>query len=156
MYIDAAKLEDEVAKHLMRFNYDLVDFQVIHVAHNITYRVFIDRLDLAPLTLGDCERISLPLKLFLTTLGVYDDRAQLEVSSPGLDRILKRDSDFGRFRGNRLRVRYRTNGSKKTIIGILTDYSPEYLIVETAGGAVVDVQKVPRCDLIEARLVSEV
>ncbi len=156
MYIDAAKLEDEVAKHLIRFNYDLVDFQVIHAAHLTTYRVYIDRLDLSPLTLADCEGVSLPLKLFLTTLGVYDDRAQLEVSSPGLDRILKRDCDFDRFRGSKLKVRFRSNGSKKTIVGILTDFSSEYLVVDIEGGMVVEVHKVPRCDLIEARLVSEV
>jgi ribosome maturation factor RimP len=156
MYLDAAKLEDEVAKHLIRFDFDLVDFHVRHAAHEITYRIFIDRLDLAPVTLSDCEKITIPLKLFLTSLGVFDDRAQLEVSSPGLDRVLKRDKDFDRFRGCKVRVRFRTNNSKKTVIGLLADFNADALVIDSIEGEASASQSVSRIDLIEARLVSEV
>ena len=156
MYLDAAKLEDEVAKYLIRFGCDSVDFQVRHAAHEITYRVFLDRLDHAPITLGDCEKVTLPLKLFLSSLGVFDDYAQLEVSSPGLDRVLKRDVDFERFCGSKVRVRFRNSNSKKTIVGTLAGFTTEVLVIDSVEGEATIDQKVNRLDLIEARLVSEV
>ncbi|MCD6118266.1 hypothetical protein J7K50_00300 [bacterium] len=156
MYIDAAKLEDEVSAHLIRHDYDLVDFQVRRGAQGTLYRIFIDRIDLAPVKLEDCEKIALPLKLFLTSLGVFGDNTQIEVSSPGFDRILKRDQDFERFRGRRVRVRFRDGDSKRTIVGILSGFDSERLEIESLENCDEDRLFVVRRDLIEVRLVSEV
>lgn len=156
MYLDAAKLEDEVANHLHRQGYDLVDFQIRRVAQGITYRVFLDRLDLLTVTLSDCEKASLPLKLFLVALGVFDDSSQLEISSPGLDRVLKRDKDFVRFRGNRIKVTFRDSGAKKTVVGLLADFDGNNLVMESVGNKCEERLSVPLQGLMEARLVCEV
>jgi len=156
MYLDAAKLEDEVAKHLMQQGYDLVDFQIRRVAQGTNYRIFLDRLDLSPVTLGDCEKVSLPLKLFLTAIGVYDDRSQLEVSTPGLDRVLRRDRDFERFSGSKIRVTFREAGAKKTVTGLLAGIDGETVLVESAGNKSDEKLSVPRREIMEARLVCEV
>ena len=156
MYLDAAKLEDEVRSHLIRFGIDLIDFQVGRNASTTVYRVFIDKLDESPLALADCERITNPLKLFMTSLGAFDDRCVLEVSSPGLDRVLKRDKDFARFKGARVRVKFRDEMSKRTVTGSLFEFSESNLVIdgiENGGGESLEV---PRTGLIEVRLVSEV
>lgn len=156
MYIDAAKLEDEVRTHLIRFGFDLIDFQVGRAAQTTIYRAFIDRLDETPLTLADCEKVTNPLKLYMTSIGAFDDRCVLEVSSPGLDRVLKRERDFARFKGSKIRVRFREEMSKRTVVGSLQDFTESNLLLsglENGGGESLEI---PRAGLIEVRLVSEV
>lgn len=66
-------------------------------------RVYIDAP--AGITIDDCETVSRQLSHLLTVEDV--DYARLEVSSPGLDRPLKKAADFERFAGARARVRLR-------------------------------------------------
>jgi ribosome maturation factor RimP len=66
-------------------------------------RVYIDAP--AGITIDDCEKVSRQLSHLLTVEGI--DYARLEVSSPGLDRPLKRPVDFERFAGERAAVRLR-------------------------------------------------
>lgn len=66
-------------------------------------RVFIDAP--AGITIDDCEKVSRQLSHLLTVEDI--DYARLEVSSPGLDRPLKKPADFERFAGERAAVRLR-------------------------------------------------
>ncbi|MDR0588093.1 MAG: ribosome maturation factor RimP [Burkholderiales bacterium] len=65
-----------------------------------TIRVFIDTLESSStgITVDDCERVSHHLSHLFTVENVDYDR--LEVSSPGLDRPLKKIADFARFAGS--------------------------------------------------------
>jgi ribosome maturation factor RimP len=66
-------------------------------------RVYIDSP--AGITIDDCEKVSRQLSHLLTVENV--DYARLEVSSPGLDRPLKKPADFERFAGARAAVKLR-------------------------------------------------
>lgn len=71
-------------------------------------RVFIDRLPGKTypsggedfVTVEDCELVTRQLQYVLEVEGC--DYTRLEVSSPGLDRPLKKDADYGRFQGERI------------------------------------------------------
>ena len=71
----------------------------------------------------DCERVSRQLQAVFEVEGV--DYKRLEVSSPGLDRPLRREADFKRFRGERVEIRFKlpreldAAGGRKTFCGIL-------------------------------------
>jgi ribosome maturation factor RimP len=71
----------------------------------------------------DCERVSRQLQSVFEVEGV--DYRRLEVSSPGLDRPLRREADFERFRGERIEVRFKVprdldaTGGRKTFCGVL-------------------------------------
>jgi ribosome maturation factor RimP len=56
-------------------------------------------------SLEDCERVSRDLSAALDVADVIPHAYQLEVSSPGLDRPLRRERDFARFAGQNARVR---------------------------------------------------
>lgn len=73
---------------------------------------------LSGITLDDCERVSNQLTRLFTVEGVAYER--LEVSSPGLDRPLKKEADFVRFRGERssLKLRVPLDG-RKNFVGVL-------------------------------------
>ena len=76
-------------------------------------RVTIDRTDDEALNVDDCERVSRQLQYALEVDGV--DYQRLEVSSPGLDRLLRTPQDFQRFAGQLVDVNLRApfQGRKK-------------------------------------------
>lgn len=96
-----------VARVVEGLGYDLVD---VERAPRGLLRVTIDRLPGASypgepseaVTVDDCERVTRQLQLALEVDGV--DYARLEVSSPGLDRPLRRQADYERFVGQELNL----------------------------------------------------
>ena len=66
-------------------------------------RVTIDRTDGTFITVDDCERVTRQLQYALEVEGI--DYQRLEVSSPGLDRLLRLPEDFIRFAGQAVDVR---------------------------------------------------
>lgn len=113
--MDVAKLVDTT---LTGMGYELVDLEV---SGRGLMRVFMDKPE--GISVEDCERVSNQLVRLFTVEGVAYER--LEVSSPGLDRVLKKESDFVRFAGERAKFKLRTpvNGSKNFVgnIGELKD-----------------------------------
>src|SRR5262245_59443231 len=79
-------------------------------------RVFIDKAD--GVNVDDCAAVSNHLTRLFNVENVDYDR--LEISSPGLDRPLKRPKDFARFAGERaqLKIRVPINGRRK-FVGVL-------------------------------------
>ncbi len=94
--------------------YELVDFETSPRARLL--RVFID----SPkgVTVDDCAAVSNHLTRLFAVENIDYDR--LEVSSPGLDRPLKKEADFVRFAGHeaQLRLRLAVNG-QRNFTGVL-------------------------------------
>ena len=70
-------------------------------------RVYIDKPAAADaaITVDDCEVVTRQLQLVLAVEGI--DYARLEVSSPGLDRPLRKPADWQRFAGSRIELTLR-------------------------------------------------
>jgi ribosome maturation factor RimP len=87
--------------------FDLVEVQSGRESTGWVVRLFIDRLaeDQALLSHADCERVSRDLSAALDVADMIPHAYQLEVSSPGLDRPLRRERDFARFAGRSARIR---------------------------------------------------
>jgi ribosome maturation factor RimP len=138
--MDVAQL---VGSTLAGMGYELVDFEI---SGRGLYRVFIDQP--SGITLNDCERVSNQLTRLFAVEGVNYDR--LEVSSPGLDRPLKKEADFVRFRGSKanLKLRMPLEG-RKNFTGILGETRDGVLQLEMDDGRVT----IELSNLDKARLV---
>ncbi len=97
-------------------------------------RVTIDHADASPVTVDDCERVSRQLQYALEVEGL--DYQRLEVSSPGLDRLLRTPQDMQRFAGQAVDVHLRMAfQGRKRYRGVLqpavdgADDAPRYRIV---------------------------
>lgn len=83
-------------------------YELVDIEHGVggLLRVTIDVADGSRfIRVEDCEQVSHQLNRLLTVEEV--DYARLEISSPGLDRPLRRESDFVRFTGERVSLRLR-------------------------------------------------
>jgi ribosome maturation factor RimP len=84
------------------------------------------------ITLDDCTLVSNQLTRFMTVEGIEYDR--LEVSSPGMDRVLKKPEHFERFRGERAHVKLRVPlGTQRNFVGLLGALSGDLLSLDVDG-----------------------
>jgi len=108
--MDVAKL---VGTTLTGLGFELVDLEV---SGRGLMRVLMDKP--AGITVDDCELVSHQLTRLFLVEGVNFDR--LEVSSPGLDRPLKKEADFVRFNGQKAQLKLRMPiAGRKNFVGIL-------------------------------------
>jgi len=83
-------------------NYELVELQYRREKEGWVLRIFIDKP--GGLTLDDCTKMSEKIGRFLDEKNIIPQRYILEVSSPGLDRPLKKESDFQKFSGRLVKI----------------------------------------------------
>ena len=93
-----------IEKTVVGLGFEVVDVE--QSPRGRVLRVFIDKLDKAGgIDVDDCALVSNQLSRVLAVENVDYDR--LEISSPGLDRVLKKQADFERFAGSEINLRLR-------------------------------------------------
>jgi ribosome maturation factor RimP len=108
--MDVTKL---VGTTLTGLGFELVDLEV---SGRGLMRVLMDKPE--GITVDDCELVSNQLTRLFLVEGVNFDR--LEVSSPGLDRPLKKEADYVRFGGQKAQLKLRMPlAGRKNFVGIL-------------------------------------
>ena len=143
----ATNLSELIARTVPPLGYELVDWEMSPKGRLV--RVFIDKD--GGVDVEDCARISQHLTRLFAVENIDYDR--LEVSSPGLDRPLKKAADYERFRGHEatLVLREKRNDTRK-VKGVLAGVDGADALIETESGTV----RIP-LDLIErARLVPKI
>ncbi|MBK9160197.1 MAG: ribosome maturation factor RimP [Nitrosomonadales bacterium] len=109
-------------------------------------RVFIDRPE--GISVDDCQVVSNQLTRLFTVENVDYDR--LEVSSPGLDRALKKEADFVRFAGEKVLLKLRMPlAGRKNFTGIIGAVNEGVLQLDVDGNQVA----IELSNLDKARLV---
>ncbi len=82
---------------------ELVDLEFKREGRDWFLRLFIDKE--GGVTLDDCAEVSREVDALLEVEDVIDAAYRLEVSSPGLDRPLKKPADYERFKGRLVKVK---------------------------------------------------
>ena len=116
-----------VESTLAGMGYEMVDLEI---SGRGLMRVFMDKA--GGIALDDCERVSNQLTRLFAVEGV--DYERLEVSSPGLDRPLKKEADFARFRGEKVNLKLRMPlDGRKNFVGILGEVQDGVLQLDREG-----------------------
>jgi len=138
--MDVVKLVETTVNGL---GYELVD---VERAGRGMLRVLIDKPD--GITVDDCQTVSNQLtRLFMVENVDYD---RLEVSSPGLDRPLKKEADFVRFAGQKAQLKLRMPlAGRKNFVGVIGAVSDGVLQLDVDGSQVA----IELSNLDKARLV---
>lgn len=103
---------------------ELVDVEFKREGPNTYLRIFIDKAE--GVTLDDCQSISQECELALDVENIIQTQYILEVSSPGLDRPLKKREDYQRFQGRLMKIKtYRPLDGQKKFLGYLQGITEE-------------------------------
>ncbi len=154
--VDVQKISALVEPVVGGEGYELVDLEWKHEAGSWVLRVYIDKV--AGVSLEDCAHVS---RLLSATLDVHEDTIpvhyNLEVSSPGVNRPLKRESDFARFVGQKAKIRTRhplaqdPTATRRNFSGVLLAVENGRVKIDV-GDATFDV---PVDDVEKANLIFE-
>jgi ribosome maturation factor RimP len=130
-----------------QLGYELVDLEYVPGRTHAVVRVFIDRL--AGVGLDDCERVSHELSALLDVEDPVPVGYTLEVSSPGLDRVLRTPAHFQRFVGERIWLELRAaREGRRRYTGRLEACDGEGIELNVDGAMV----RVPFAEVSRARL----
>ena len=128
----AIDLEQLIDKTVTQLGYELVDFEIIN--HGQILRVFIDKLD--SINIDDCVTVSNQLNHVLSVEEdiVYD---RLEVSSPGMDRVIKKLKDYERFKEERVKIKTRLPIlERRNFSGVIKGIKGNIILLESEGSLI--------------------
>src|SRR3954462_6682069 len=101
--MDAKEIEAILTPVIEQEGGELVDLQWRREGHQWVLRLFLDKPN--GISLDDCAHFSDRVGAFLDEKDAIEQSYVLEISSPGLDRVIKKDKDFARFAGKAVKVR---------------------------------------------------
>ena len=153
------QIETLVLPILDDLGYELVDLQLQQDGKQLALRIFVDKP--AGITLDDCVEVSREVSAILEVEDPIRSAYRLEVSSPGLDRPLKKAADFERFVGKKARLKSKNlidpdqrGTTRKTFVGTLLGFEDDSVRLELTdkqGGVIA----IPLADLDKANLEEE-
>lgn len=122
----------ELAEFLSENGYELYNVEFLKEGKDWFLRVYIDRAESTEGGIGtdDCEKVSRYLSSRLDELDPIEQNYYLEVSSPGMDRALLKESDYTRYAGQFVDVTlYQGINGKKTFFGKLSGLRDGNLVI---------------------------
>ncbi|WP_427854595.1 ribosome maturation factor RimP [Desulfotomaculum copahuensis] len=146
----AAQVEEAAAPMAAALGLELVDVVYVKEGGNWYLRLFIDRE--GGVTLDDCQAMSEKLDRWLDEVDPVPQSYHLEVSSPGLERPLKKPDDFRRFQGRMIQLStFAPVEGRKKFTGLLVGAGEESVQLEIQGRQLV----IPMEQVAAARLKAE-
>ncbi len=126
------RVESDLEPILEELQLVLVDVEYVKEGPNYYLRIYIDKE--GGVTIQDCQVTSRAIEKVLDEKDFIEEAYHLEVSSPGLDRILKKDREFKYFSGRLVEVKlYKAQDGEKHYTGILVGKTDETLYIDDEG-----------------------
>lgn len=143
------KIEKIVLPVLKDLGLELVDVEYLQEGGYFYVRVYIEFLD-KEVSLDDCAKVSTLVEDDIDK--IIDEKFFLEISSPGVERPLKKEKDYIRFTGNKIKVslKHKLNDNKN-FEGILEKFENETVMLDTGK----EKLEIPFKEIRKANLVYE-
>ena len=123
------KVEQLLEKIIVDLGYDLYDVRYEKEAKDYYLRIIIDKP--AGIDINDCEKVNNAIIDILDEADYIKDQYFLEVSSPGLERILRKEKHFLSQIGKEVSVKlFKPINKQKELIGILEEYNKTELTIK--------------------------
>lgn len=122
------KVENLIKEKIQELGYELYDVQYVKEGKDYFLRVFIEKED--GIDLNDCEKVSNEINPLLDEKDFIKEMYFLEVSSPGIERVLRKDEHLKKSIGQEIEVKlFKPIEKQKEFVGILEDYNEEKIIL---------------------------
>lgn len=124
------KVENLVKNKIEELGYELYDVEYAKEGKNYFLRIFIDKPE--GIDLNDCEKVNDAINDLLDTADYIKEQYFLEVSSPGVERTLRKDRHLKQNIGKEINVKLfqKDENGKKEYQGILQDFNTENIIIK--------------------------
>ncbi len=151
--VSTDKICDIADRILFPLGMELVDIEFKREGRQMVLRFFIDKA--GGVTLDDCAEVSRELSAILDVEDIIPGKYVLEVSSPGLNRPLKTESDYLRYIGRLVKIKtYElmpddAGNKRKTFLGELTGFAGNVISIRLREGqsAKIPIDKVAKANL---------
>ena len=144
------KTEELLIPILEGHGFDLWDVEYVKEGSDYYLRAYIDKE--GGITIDDCVDVSRALSDELDREDFIEDAYILEVSSPGLGRILKKDKELDKSAGRKVEVKtYKPIDGSKEFTGILKGYDKDSIRIDIDG----DERDFARSDIAKLSLAVE-
>ena len=131
---------------------ELVDIEYRREGQGWVLRIFIDREE-GGVTLDDCSRVSHLTGDLIEIDDLISNSYRLEVSSPGLDRPLKKEQDFLKYKNRRIRLNtFAPIENRRNFKGTILDFREGVLHLDAQGGPF----EIPLSNIAKANLEIEI
>ena len=126
---DIEKAASEIAEKIAEeAGCQLVDAEYVKEGPNKYLRLYVDKE--GGVTIDDCENISRSMEKVLDEKDFIEDAYILEVSSPGIDRPLKKKEDFEKYKGELVDVKlYKALNGRKEYQGTLEGLTDDDTVI---------------------------
>lgn len=124
------KVENLVKEKIENIGYELYDVEYTKEGKSYFLRIFIDKPE--GIDINDCEKVNNEITDMLDEANYIKDPYYLEVSSPGAERILRKDSHLEKNIGTDIDVKLfsKDENGKKEYQGILKSFDKDNIIIE--------------------------
>lgn len=123
------RVENLLEKTINDLGYTLYDVEYAKEAKNYFLRIFIDKVD--GIDLNDCEKVNNAITELLDEADYIKDMYFLEVSSPGIERVLRKDKHLKQYIGEEIQVSlFKPINGNKQIQGVLENFNSENIALK--------------------------
>ena len=133
------KIEKLVETKITNLGYELYDVQYVKEGKDYFLRIFIDKPK--GISLEDCEKVNNEITDLLDTADYIKQQYFLEVSSPGIERILRKEKHLNDNIGETIEIKLiKPINKKKEIIGVLKQFD-EHTIVDITNDEQIEISR---------------
>ncbi len=119
-------VEKLLGPNITELGYELYDVEYVKEGKDYFLRIYIDNDK--GISLEDCEKVSNSITEILDTADYIKDQYFLEVSSTGIERVLKKDKHLKENIGSKVQIKlFKPYENKKAYDGILNDFNENYI-----------------------------
>ena len=139
------KVENLLKDKIEKVGYDLYDVEYAKEGKNYFLRIFIDKPE--GIDLSDCEKVNDEINDLLDEANYIKDQYFLEVSSPGIERILRKEKHLEQNKVKEIHIKLfkKDNNGNKEYQGILKDFDDENIYL--------DEEKIERKNIAQIKTV---
>ena len=121
------KVENLLKEKIENIGYDLYDVEYAKEGKNYFLRIYIDKPE--GIDLKDCEKVNDEISDLLDEANYIKEQYFLEVSSPGIERVLRKDKHLEQNKGKEVAIKLFKKDAlgNKEYQGILKDFNEEYI-----------------------------
>ena len=123
------RVEELLKSIIENIGYELYDVRYEKEGKDYYLRIIIDKPE--GIDINDCEKVNDSINDILDEADYIKDQYFSEVSSPGLERILRKDKHFEKQIGNEISLKlFKPINKQKELIGILQEYNNDELTIK--------------------------